>query len=315
MWRSILIVICAALLAAACEDEPPEGPAWFYITAEGSGLPGNKVYDLYADAAGAWFATDLGLAYNRGSTWVIYNHQGGMPADEIFGLAVCPNGDVWVATYAGAARLRGEEVKTFTTADGLPSNLVYGVAFDGAKLWFATDRGLARYDDPGFTVIKYVSGLPGNDVRDVYAVGVDRVWVGCLGGGAFYDRGEITEYTVLNNGLPSNFVYAVAARGDDAWLGTDKGVCLLRNGRVVKTYTTANSALQADIVNDLAYRAGGELWVATAGGGASRSVGEGFETFDTNRGLLSDYVLCVFGDKLGYVWLGTLTSGVSRFYD
>ena len=315
MWRSVLIVICAALLAVACGDEPPEGPEWFYITAEGNGLPGNKVHDIYAGSEGAWFATDRGLAYNRGSAWVIYNFWGGMPADEIFGLAVCPNGDVWVTTYAGVGRLRGDEVKTFKTGDGLPSDWVYDVAFDGAKLWFATNDGLARYDDPGFTVIKCTSGLPGDDVRDVYAVGVDRVWVGCFGGAAFYDRGKITEYTVFNAGLPSNAVYAVAARGDDAWLGTDRGLCLLRKGRVVKTYTTGNSALKADIINDLAYGAGGELWVATAGGGASRSVGEGFETFDINRGLLSDYVLGVFGDKLGYVWLGTLDSGVSRYHD
>ena len=120
MWRSISIVICAALLGAACEDEPLEGPTWFYITAEGSGLPGNKIYDLYADEEGAWFATDLGLAYNRGSTWVIYDYQGGMPTNEIFGLAVCPNGDVWAATWAGAARLRGDKIKTFTAAAPLP---------------------------------------------------------------------------------------------------------------------------------------------------------------------------------------------------
>jgi len=315
MWRSVIIIICAALLALACEDEPVEGPEWFYITAEGSGLPGNKVYDIYAGPDGTWFATDLGLAFNRGSEWVVYDYWGGMPANEIFGLAVCPNDDVWVATFLGAGRLRGEEIKKFTTGDGLPSNWLYDVAFDGEKVWFATNRGLARFDDPGFTVIDCTSGLPGDDVRDVYAVGVDRLWVACFGGAAFYDRGKITEYTATGAGLPSDVVYAVAARGDDAWVGTDRGLALLRNGKVVKTYTSANSALRADIINDLGYGAEGELWVATAGGGVSRSVGPGFETFDTTRGLLCDYVLCVFGDKLGYVWFGTLDSGVSRYYD
>jgi ligand-binding sensor domain-containing protein len=315
MRCSVNIIICAALLALACGDEPARGPEWFYITAESSGLPGNKVYDIYAGSDGTWFATDRGLAFNRGSDWVVYDYWGGMPADEIFGLAVCPNGDVWVATWLGVARLRGEEITKFTTQDGLPSNWVYDVAFDGEKLWFATSRGLARFDDPGFTVITCASGLPGEDVRDVYAVGVDRVWVACFGGAAFYDRGKITDYTAAGAGLPSDIVYAVAARGDDAWTGTDRGLALLRGGKVVKTYNSANSALQADIINDLGYGAGGELWVATAGGGASRSVGEGFETFDTARGILSDYVLCAFGDKLGYAWFGTLDSGVSRYYD
>lgn len=315
MRRSAFIVICAALLAAGCEDEPVEGPEWFYITAEGSGLPGNKVYEIYAGPDGTWFATDRGLAFNRGSDWVVDDFWGGMPANEIFGLAVCPNGDVWVATFLGAARLRGEEIQKFGVADGLPSNWVYDVAFDGRKVWFATDRGLARFDDPGFTVINCASGLPGDDVRDLYAVAPDRVWVGCIGGAAFYDRAKITEYTVAGAGLPSDNVYAAAARGDDAWVGTDRGLAFLRGGKVVKTYTSANSVLQADIINDLGYDADGALWVATAGGGVSRTVGDGFETFDTTRGLLCDYVLGVFGDKLGYVWFGTLDSGVSRYHD
>lgn len=315
MRRSILIVICAALLALACGDEPVRWPEWFYITAESTGLPGNKVYAVYAGERGSWFGTDRGLAFNSGSDWVVYDYQGGMPADGIFGLAVCPNGDVWVATYLGAGRLRGEEITKFNTNNGLPADWLYDVAFDGEKVWFATEKGLARFDDPGFTVIGYAQGLPGEDIRDVYPVGVDQVWVACFGGVAFYDRGTITEYNTVGAGLPSDIVYAVAARGGDTWIGTDRGLALLRNGRVVKTYTSANSALQADIINDLGFDADGALWVATAGGGVSRTVGGGFETFDTTRGLLSDYVLSVFGDKLGYVWFGTLDSGVNRYHD
>ncbi len=311
----LFLIICAALLAAGCEDETVKEPEWFYITAEGSGLPGNKVYEIYAGPKGAWFATDFGLAYNHGSEWVVYDYARGMPADEIFGLAVCPNGDVWVSTFLGAARLRGREIKIFTGGDGLPSNWVYDVEFDGAKLWFATRAGIARFDDPGFTVVNGVSGLPGDDVRDVFAVGVDRIWVACIGGAAFYDRGKITDYTPASSELPSSKVYAVAGRGDDAWIGTDKGLSLLRDGKIVKTYNSSNSALKSNVINDLGYAADGRLWVATAGGGASRSVGEGFETFDETRGLLSDYVLSVSGDKLGYVWLGTLDSGVSRYHD
>ncbi len=298
-----------------CDDEGVTEPAWFYITAEQGDLPSNDVYGVYAGQDCWWFATYAGLAYNRGTEWKKYGYAEGLPADEIFGLAVCPNGDVWVATYQGVARLRGEEITKFTTDEGLPSNFVFNVVYDGAKVWFATERGLARFDDPGFTVIKGTSGLPGDDVRDVYAVGPDRVWAACIGGAAFYDRGKITEYTTVKTGLPSSNVYAVAARDDEAWLGTDEGLCLLRDGELVRTYSVANSNLKSDIINDLAFRPGGELWVATAGGGASRSVGEGFETFDRNRGPLSDYILAIYCDKLGYVWLGTLGGGANRYYD
>ncbi len=285
---------------------------WFYITTDESGLPSNDVYGFSITETDAWFATDLGLAYNRGSEWKVYDAAHGFPSDVVFGVTVV-GGDVWAATAAGAVRIRDGRLKVFTTADGLPSDRLVALAYDGAHVWFASEAGLVRFDDPGFTVITGVQGLPGDDVRDVYAVGVNEIWAACLGGAAFFDHGNIKSYTVADGGLPSNYVYAAAARGADAWLGTDEGLCHLRNGAVVKTYTSGNSGLKNNVINDLGYRANGELWVGTAGGGAARRVGDDFETFDRNRGLLSDYVLAVCGDKLGYVWLGTLGGGVNRF--
>lgn len=305
----------ALLWGPGCDDAGVSEPAWFYITAEQGDLPSNTVYGLYAGPDCSWFATNKGLAYNRGTEWKVFDYSNGMPADEIFDVVVCPNGDVWAASWSGAARLRGDQIQKFGTGDGLPSSFIYHLAYDGAKVWFATDRGLARFDDPGFTVIKGTGGLPGDDVRDVYAVGPDRVWVGCIGGAAFYDRGTITEYNVVTTGLPSSNVYAVAARDDEAWIGTEEGVSLLRGGELVRTYNVANSNLLSNVINDIAFRANGEVWVATAGGGVTRSVGEGWETFDRDRGLLSDYVLGIYCNKLGYVWLGTLGGGVNRYYE
>jgi ligand-binding sensor domain-containing protein len=305
----------ALLWGPGCEDEGYIEPSWFYITAEQGDLPDNTVYGLYGGPDSSWFATNGGLAYNRGTEWKIYDYSNGMPADEIFDVAVCPNGDVWAASWLGAARLRGEEIQKFGTGEGLPSSFIYHVVCDGAKVWFATDRGLARFDDPGFTVFKGGSGLPGIDVRDVYAVGPDRVWVGCIGGAAYYDHGTIREYTTVKTGLPSSNIYAVAARGDEVWIGSDAGVSLLRDGELVRTYNVANSNLRSDVINDIAFRANGEVWIATAGGGVTRSVGEGWETFDRDNGLLSDYVLGIYCNKFGYVWLGTLGGGVNRYYD
>jgi ligand-binding sensor domain-containing protein len=322
MIRTIIVrvAIPAAAVAAFCgiacnDDEVLTEPSWFYITEEQGGLPSNTVYGVYADETCSWFATGAGLAYNDGSEWVIYDVTSGMPAEGIFGLAVLPNGDVWIGTYLGAALVHEGEVTPFGGAEGLPSNWVNEIVFDGEKVWFATRSGLARYDDPGFTVINSTSGLPGDDVWDVYAVGVDQVWAACIGGAAFYDHGTVSEYTTLKNNLPSDNVYTVAARDDETWIGTDRGLALFRDGEFVRTYDTGNSVLKADIINDIAYRANGEVWVATAGGGVARSYGGGFVVYDRDRGLLSNYARCVYGDKLGYMWVGTLDGGVNRFND
>ncbi len=312
------VALISLLAAPACRDEPP-GPSWFYLTMQNSGLPSDTVYGIYVAGGAAWYATDAGIAYNRAGEWKIYDYETyGLPTDNVYDVLVAPGGDVWAATSVGVVRLRdggNGAMDFYTVNDGLPANRVVAVTYDGAKVWFATEGGLARFDGPGFTAFTVNDGLPGDDVRDVYAVGVEQVWVACIGGAAFYDHGQLVEYTPLSAGLPSANVYAVAARGAVAWLGTDRGLCRLRDGSLEKVYTAGNSGLKADIINALAYGAGGELWLGTAGGGAARGVGDGFETFDEPRGLLDNYVLSVFGDKLGYIWLGTLSGGVSRYYD
>jgi len=308
------LAVAGAALFAACGGDVVTEDRWFYITADETDLPSNNVYGVYVAAGDAWYATDKGLAYNRGTTWRVYRRAEGLPSNLVFDVVVLPNGDIWAATAGGAVRLRAGGLTVFTTADGLPSDRVVAVAYDGAKVWFATDAGLARYNDPTFTVFGAEQGLPGDDVRDVYAAGREKIWAACIGGAAFYDWGNVTAYTVANAGLPSHYVYAVAARGENAWLGTDKGLAQLVGGRVVKTFTTANSGLRSDVINDIGYAAAGELWVGTAAG-ASRGRGGTFQTFDEKTGLLSPYVLAVWGDKLGYVWLGTLGGGVNRFND
>lgn len=307
------IITAAAALVVGCDTGTEETPpAWYYITAEETALPSNNVYGVFVAADESWFATDKGLAQNKGLEWKIYNRANGLPSNVVFDVIVLPAGEVWAGTAGGAVLIKGGNVDVFTVADGLPSNRVVAVAYDGAKVWLGTDAGLARYDGGTFAVYDAGDGLPGNDVRDIHAVGREKLWVACVGGAAYYDWGRITSYTVANAGLPSHYVYAVAARGENAWLGTDKGLAHLTGGAVAKVYTNANSGLKSDIINDLAFDAEGNLWVATTAG-ASRGQAGTFFTFDESNGMLSSYVLAAWGDKMGYVWFGTLSGGVNRY--
>ncbi len=57
----------------------------------------------------------------------------------------------------------------------------------------------------------------------------------------------------------------------------------------------------------------GNLWFATAGGGATRYDGKYFTHFTTKEGLSNDFVTCILQDKSGNMWFGTWGGGVSRF--
>lgn len=308
-----LAATLALALAAGfggCGDDPVP-PQWFYLTVQNSDLPSDDVYGVYAAGEDAWYATGAGLAYNRGGEWRVWTHEDGLPSDIVFGVVGLPNGDIWVATAEGAARLRDDVLTAYTTADGLPSNNVMAVCYDGARIWCATEGGLARWDEDHFTPFTSAQGLPGDDCRDVFAAGTGQVWVATLGGIGYYNRGEITAYGI-GSGLPSYNCYAVAARGADTWIGTDKGIALLRGGEIVRTYNAANSNLGSDIINDLAFDTKGALWAGTVGG-ASWFTGGDFRNFGEDQGLLSPYVLAAFGGERGYIWFGTLGGGMNRY--
>jgi ligand-binding sensor domain-containing protein/signal transduction histidine kinase len=50
---------------------------------------------------------------------------------------------------------------------------------------------------------------------------------------------------------------------------------------------------------------GGNIWIGTVGGGASRFDGKSFINFTKNEGLAGNAVICIIQDKSGDIWFGT----------
>ena len=67
--------------------------------------------------------------------------------------------------------------KNFTAIDGLSSSEVYDITQDSkGYLWFATDRGLTRYDGKKFTRYTTSDGLPDNVVFNFYEQKDGTIW-------------------------------------------------------------------------------------------------------------------------------------------
>lgn len=66
---------------------------------------------------------------------------------------------------------------TYTTEDGLPSNHVYDIRQDSeGYMWFATNRGLAKFDGSNFKIFTSKEGLPNNDIWILETDTSGRVW-------------------------------------------------------------------------------------------------------------------------------------------
>jgi hypothetical protein len=151
----------------------------------------------------------------------------------------------------------------FTTEHGLGSNRVQCVSVsEDGEVWVGTaDAGIARLLGDGRT--RYITGLPDQlDVRALAFAGDNAYYGGPNGGGRIVNGLPERSFT-LNEGLVSEDVRSVAARGAKAWFGTPMGISefdIQLNG-----LTTRNDGLTDIDIRALAV-AGGRVYAGTASG-------------------------------------------------
>ena len=121
------------------------------------------------------------------------------------------------------------------------------------------------------------------------------------------------QFTV-EDGLPSDHVFAVRVNGNDVWVGTEDGLALIDKaaGAVVKTWREkdglpwrAVDAIEVD-------KETGDVWLGLFGGGLARLSGGRFDHWNQlNSGLVNDvvYGVAIENDN---VWAAT-TAGASRY--
>lgn len=82
--------------------------------------------------------------------------------------------------------------RNFTITDGLPSNRVYYCTLDAKGfLWFATDKGVSRYDGYSFENFSTRDGLTDNEVFYVFEDSKQRIWCTTFNGKlSYYHNGH-----------------------------------------------------------------------------------------------------------------------------
>jgi hypothetical protein len=104
----------------------------------------------------------------------------------------------------------------------------------GGGLWVGSDGGLSSYVDGRF---QHIAGPRGHENDPVRSVLEDRqhvLWVGTEGAGAYrLDQHGMTVFD-RRNGLSGNSVKAlVEGRDGRIWIGTNEGVDVIEQGKVV----------------------------------------------------------------------------------
>jgi ligand-binding sensor domain-containing protein len=120
------------------------------------------------------------------------------------------DGVLWVSTYFGGSRYDGRHWRGYFKKDcGIPSDFHNAVKGRSAnEAWYSTDKGLGVLTD--FATDTWVTYTMDPKTHAGKAV-VSR-------------GGEVLESVETESGIPHNYVLWVDLDGEDAWVGTSKGV-------------------------------------------------------------------------------------------
>ena len=265
-------------------SEAPDGTIW--IATEGQHIctwngsqfkaskfnsipPRGTINALLAGSDGTvWIGTTAGLIRRKGSQERLFTQADGLANDLIYCLTRARDGGVWVGTKDGISRIQENRVESFRTRDGLSQSTAYTLCEDHeGSLWVGTKHGLNQFADRRTLPFTVTEGLPSNDTGPILQDQAGKVWVGTLGAGlARFDGRQFSNIATTSNGLLSNTILSLADGGSEQlWIGTDQGLCRMRDGQIVDSFTM-KQGLPSNVILALGRDSAGALWAGTSAG-------------------------------------------------
>lgn len=162
-------------------------------------------------------------------------------------------------------RAQRSYLQHFSTKDGLPSNNCFYTLQDSkGYIWIASDAGVSRFDGKVFENFSVDDGLPDNQILQLKEDKAGRIWFLALNGQlSYFLNGKI--YNEVNDNLLKllkvNAVIVSFFQDSKGrvWLGTNKNILVMWDGKSVMKYISANNDRQ--FINTFIYEDGqGKIW-------------------------------------------------------
>jgi signal transduction histidine kinase/ligand-binding sensor domain-containing protein len=250
------------------------------------GLTEKNVYPLLEGSDGSiWIGTYGWLFRYRDGKFTNYNKADGLASPYIQALFEDRSGVLWIGGLLGGL-VRMENGKFYDTRETQKPNLenarVYAIYQTGdATLWFATDRGLYKFDGTETTRLTTEDGLPGNDVKVVLEARDGTLWVGTYSGLAALKDGKLTAFTE-KDGLAGNHIRALYEdENGTLWIGTyESGLARFKDGNFTN-YSTSNGLFSNGVFQILPDERG-NFWMSS-NQGIYRVIRTQLEDYATGR--------------------------------
>jgi diguanylate cyclase (GGDEF)-like protein len=272
------------------------------------GLPSDVVSSFLEDRQGSlWFGTEGGgvAQFVRGAAFTHYTEADGLPSKVVWGFGRDAESKLWSLTSDGPVALRGAGASSSFAAPPQPlaGTRVMSLHPDRhGNTWFATEKGLFRYDGTWAQVTS-------DPVRGAIVEDPDgSLWIGTLAGLIHVREGRLQRFKD-DRGGPWVSALHRDSRGA-LWVGTTTGV-LRFDGEKFERPAELSAALDGTWVPAIAEDADGNLWLATIGRGvvryrpATSGAAARVDFLRVADGLSSNTAYFLLFDDRGKLWIGT----------
>jgi signal transduction histidine kinase/ligand-binding sensor domain-containing protein len=117
----------------------------------------------------------------------------GWPAMTINTVVTNRGGGLLIGTTSGLYKWSGQLTRWLDFGTNLPGTHISGLEWDGADLWVATDKAIARYKDR-WQVISAEAGLDKTGGINSMLLENGNLWLGCLNGLFCISRTEVEQF-------------------------------------------------------------------------------------------------------------------------
>jgi signal transduction histidine kinase/ligand-binding sensor domain-containing protein/ActR/RegA family two-component response regulator len=312
--RGAALMLVVGLAAEARHAE-------FQVLGREAGLMDLDVHCILQDRTGfLWAGTQYGLFRYDGQRFDRFDREQGLPDNVIWSLLETSSGTLLAATTKGLARLAGDHFESIPGTGTWRFADVQSLAEDSnGDIYAATVNGLwrGRLSAPmrTFEPVQWSdppSATP--EISSVYADGA-TIWFACDKNLYSLVNGKVRRYGTAQ-GVPEDEWSAIRKdHSGSLWVRGKKHLLRLRTG--ASSFENAGKDLQPNTQPaDLLIDRRNQVLVSTRAGIALETSAlqpAGWEYVGRKEGLPSNLVRCLYEDREGSIWIGTMGGGLSRW--
>ncbi len=283
-------------------------------------LPEGLGYDIEFDDQGNMWAINYenGITkYNMTSgTATNYTQNNGLYRNEISKIELNGN-DLW-CNYSWGYGLTKFDGSTFThyreSADGIISDYIKDIKTDDAgNVWFASSKGLMKYDGSSFTNIP-ADNMSDDFINHIFVKNTNQIYASTKDGLNMYDG---SSFNVLStkDGLVDNYIKAIGQDKDgQMYFGTYEFGLSIYDGQNWSWQGEASENIPDDNIYCFFKDSKDIMWIGTYDG-LVKYDGTTWTTYTENDGLAGDLVRGIAEDAAGNIWLACNSNGISQYKD